>query len=381
MLADSASQGKRYGAPGPVDRPALSAAITGRLEGLERSKWHGAELTFRCPAPDHEDRNPSASWKPAAGVWCCHSKGCDQTHGGGALALAALLGIDVDPYRSAAPLPPERQSGAGPTKGADKGQRQPAPAGAGLQGKRPATLEALRRNPRNTVFEYQGADGQTVGLAVRVAHDDGGKHFNTWRPDGAGAWLPERIDGQYPPYRLPAVLDTTGPVYLAEGEKCADALAGVGLTGTTCIMGAGKAEHTDLSALKGRPVVILPDNDEPGAAHAKDVADKLQRIGAIVRVLPPFDPPATFKGKGYDVADWLADGGTAADLEALAKAAPESAAAVGGARRRKARPLPWSALARPPNYSPTTTAGPLPPSQRTATKRRTPSSRPASAAG
>ncbi|MBK7781509.1 MAG: hypothetical protein IPJ58_12215 [Ardenticatenia bacterium] len=173
------------------------------------------------------------------------------------------------------------------------------------------------------MFEYQDAAGHVVGLAVRVDHKDGGKHFNTWRPDGGGGWLAERISDQYPPYRLPAVLDSTGTVYLAEGEKCADVLAAVGLPGTSCIMGAGKAKETDLSALKGRPVVILPDNDEAGAAHAQDVAERLQGIAASVRVLAPFDPPDTFTGKGYDVADWLSDGHTAGELEALAAAAPE----------------------------------------------------------
>ena len=335
MIPEQAPERNPYGAPGPVDLVALSAAITPILEGLEGSKWQGAELTFRCPAPDHEDRRPSASWKPDGGrgdggLWTCHARHCEASHGGGgALALAALLRIDADAFRTAGALPapraaaPERRNGTGPTKGAPKGQRQPATAGAAPAAKRPQTLEALRRNPRNTVFEYQDADGQTVGLAVRVAHDDGGKHFNTWRPDGAGAWLPERIAGNYPPYRLPAILDTAGPVYLAEGEKCADALARVGLPGTSCIMGAGKVKETDLTPLQGRPVVILPDADDAGRAHAQDVAKGLQGIAASVRVLAPFTPPDTFTGKGYDVADWLADGGTAGELEALAKAAPE----------------------------------------------------------
>jgi AAA domain-containing protein len=69
--------------------------------------------------------------------------------------------------------------------------------------------------------------------------------------------------------------------------------------------------------LAGRSVVILPDNDEPGRAHAGGVARKLAGIAASVRILDlPGVPP-----KG-DVSDWLAAGGTAADLEELAKAAP-----------------------------------------------------------
>lgn len=319
MLADSAHERKRPGASGPVDLCALSAAITPILEGLERSKWHGAELTFRCPAPDHEDRNPSASWKPDDGVWCCH-KGTCGAHGG-ALDLARLLGLDVDRYRTAGALP-EPRNGSGPTNGAPKAERLPAAPARASEGKRPQTLEALRRRNGCTVYEYQDAEGQGVGLSIRVDQADGGKRFELWHA-AAGGWLPGRIDGEYPLYRLPAILTSSGAVYLAEGEQCADALAARGLTGTTCIMGAGKAKETDLSTLMGRPVVILPDNDEAGAAHAQDVATKLQRIAASVRVLAPFAPPATFTGKGYDVADYLEGGGTAADLEELAKAAPE----------------------------------------------------------
>ena len=271
MLADSAHERKRPGASGPVDPVALSAAITPILEGLERSRWHGAELSFRCPAPDHEDRNPSASWKPdggrgSGGVWHCH-KGTCGAHGG-ALDLASLLGIDVDPYRTAGALP-EIRNGSGPTNGAPKAERLPAAAGEAPQGKRPQTLEALRRRNGCTVYEYQDADGQGIGLSIRVNPADGGKRFELWRA-AAGGWLPGRLSGKYPLYRLPAVQRSTGPVYLVEGEKCADALADVGLTGTTCIMGAGKAKETDLTPLQGRPVVILPDADDAGRAHAQE---------------------------------------------------------------------------------------------------------------
>ena len=115
-----------YGAPGPVDLVALSAAITAHLVA-DGARQHGAELTFPCPAPDHEDSIPSASWKPdggrgEGGVWCCHARHCEGSHGGGgALALAALLGIDDDDFRTAGALPapraaaPERRNGSGPT--------------------------------------------------------------------------------------------------------------------------------------------------------------------------------------------------------------------------------------------------------------------------
>ncbi len=72
--------------------------------------------------------------------------------------------------------------------------------------------------------------------------------------------------------------------------------------------------------LRGRPVVILPDNDKTGEDHAQDIARKLTGIAASVCIVRlPGLPP-----KG-DVSDWLAAGGTAEELERLATEAPENA--------------------------------------------------------
>src|SRR5262249_7831974 len=67
---------------------------------------------------------------------------------------------------------------------------------------------------------------------------------------------------------------------------------------------------------RGADVVILPDNDEPGRKHAKQVAQALYGIAASIKVVElPGLPP-----KG-DVTDWIWDGGTREQLEALIEAA------------------------------------------------------------
>lgn len=309
MVPETAPAFNPGGHLGRVDLATLADAITTILERAGGT-WRGGQLIFPCPAPDHKDEHPSASWKPADGVWLCRTHDCQAQHGGGSLALARLLGIDADAYRRAdtSPKPlsaaPERRNGFDPAKG---------------QAGKTETLAQLQRKPGATVYRYQDAAGADVGLVLRVDGADS-KAIRQWKPAGGDRWQPGGIAGLWPLYRLPAILaaDPAASVYLAEGEKCADALAGVGLIGTSCVMGAGKAKRSDLAPLEGRSVVILPDNDKPGTDHAADVAARLQGIAARIRVLPPFKG-----GSHYDVADWLAAGGIAADLERIAAEAPD----------------------------------------------------------
>ena len=77
------------------------------------------------------------------------------------------------------------------------------------------------------------------------------------------------------PYRLPEVLEaqkTNQPIYIAEGEKCVEALRALGLTATTNSGGAGKWGNCGKYFQKGTSVVIVPDCDEPGRRHALEVA-------------------------------------------------------------------------------------------------------------
>src|SRR6185312_8711316 len=101
---------------------------------------------------------------------------------------------------------------------------------------------------------------------------------------------------------------------VCEGEKDADSLASVGALATCNPMGAGKWRTEYSEALTGRVVVILPDDDKPGRAHAAGVAADLLRVGCEVRIV---EIP-----KGKDASDWLAAGGTLADIQALASSQP-----------------------------------------------------------
>jgi hypothetical protein len=103
-------------------------------------------------------------------------------------------------------------------------------------------------------------------------------------------------------YRLPEILAAPAvkTVLWVEGEKAVDRLTELGFVATT-MGGASKAPDKAVKVLKGRRVVILPDNDEPGKKHALTVSRCLKAAGVqTVRVLNLPDLPP----KG-DVVDWL----------------------------------------------------------------------------
>ena len=93
-------------------------------------------------------------------------------------------------------------------------------------------------------------------------------------------------------YRLPELLASVSIVWLVEGEKDADSLASLGLTATTAAMGAGNWRTEYAESLRGRHVIIIPDNDEPGHKHGKAVSKALDGIAASVIILElPFGLP------------------------------------------------------------------------------------------
>jgi hypothetical protein len=179
----------------------------------------------------------------------------------------------------------------------------------------PAANGHVRRRQEVAAYDYTDARGEQLYQVVRSEPKD----FRCRRPDGAGGWT-WNLDGvRVVPYRLPELAEARR-VWVVEGEKDADQLAALGLTATCNHGGAGKwrPEHTAALVAAAVPeVVVVPDNDAPGLAHAKAVAERCRAAGLRVKILVlPGLPP-----KG-DVSDWLAAGHSVAELEALADTAP-----------------------------------------------------------
>ena len=160
------------------------------------------------------------------------------------------------------------------------------------------------------VYPYHNARGELLFEVVRFEP----KGFAQRRllKDGSYAWNLRGISPVL--YRLPEVITgiaNSQIIYIVEGEKDADNLCKLGFIATTNPMGAGKWRNAYTESLRGADVVIIPDNDDPGRAHAEGVAQNIYSVAARVRILPvPHDIS--------DVSAWIAAGATREVIEAAA---------------------------------------------------------------
>lgn len=178
-----------------------------------------------------------------------------------------------------------------------------------------STPQPSRRREVVATYPYRAADGSLLYEIQR--YDD--KSFAARRPLGHDAWAWGLGDVAPVLYHLAEIIaKPTKGVVAVEGEKDADRLADLGIIATTNPFGAGKWRAEYAEPLRGRRVVIIPDNDEPGRSHAADVARSLAGIASSVHLLELPDLPP----KG-DVSDWLGAGGTTDELLRLLYTAPE----------------------------------------------------------
>jgi 5S rRNA maturation endonuclease (ribonuclease M5) len=163
-------------------------------------------------------------------------------------------------------------------------------------------------------YDYYNSDG---ALSYQIQRYEP-KTFRQRRPDDKGGWVYSMTGVEAVPYNLPAIMQNPqAPIFVVEGEKCADALIELGLIATTNHGGSKNWKPELAQYFAGRNVIVLPDNDEAGQAHAdKVIAELYDTANKIKRLDLPNLPP-----KG-DVADWLAAGNGKSVLLELAKQAP-----------------------------------------------------------
>jgi AAA domain len=180
-----------------------------------------------------------------------------------------------------------------PNGGKDRPRRSEAELEAALL----ATINQQPAPPRNIVqsYYYNDEKGEPLYEVVRLEPKD----FRQRRPNGNGGWTWNLGDVRRVPYRLPELLQyPDATVFVCEGEKDADRVAGLGHCATT----AASSKWTDdcIAVLRGRDVIILEDNDEPGRKKAHDLAEALHGVAATIRIIHLSDLP-----EGGDVSDWL----------------------------------------------------------------------------
>ncbi|MCR4375478.1 MAG: hypothetical protein NUW22_11565 [Acidobacteria bacterium] len=170
-------------------------------------------------------------------------------------------------------------------------------------------------------YPYHDARGELIAEKQRRKP----KSFR-WRrpnPEAKGAWVYDLKGVTLGLYRLPELAGARR-VFVVEGEKAADRLWNIDLAGTCGYAGASKWSPEWSQALWAagcRELIVLPDNDRPGAAHAQVVA-------AITHAANADEPIAvkvvTLAGlpSGGDVFDWLEGGKSADDLITLVDTVP-----------------------------------------------------------
>jgi len=165
------------------------------------------------------------------------------------------------------------------------------------------------------IYDYKDGEGELFYQVVRYE----GKDFRQRRPDGAGGFIWNLEGVKRIIYNLPEIIKKPEkPIFIPEGEKNCNDLGKIGLLSTTNSGGAGKWRAEFNRYLRGRDVILLPDNDEKGYRHSRDIGNNLKGIAKSIRwlILPKLK-------KGNDVSDWLEQGGNLEEIFELLKIAPE----------------------------------------------------------
>lgn len=234
--------------------------ILSRLEGVH---GNGKQYSARCPA--HDDKRASLSVSVGEDgkiLFNCHA-GCT------AQEITRALGLSMeDLFQKSNDLP------------------------------------AVTRSPvkPHLVASYQYLSPEGVRYEKQRFSD---KSFRWRQPDGKGGW-------KYSRQGITPTLYGTGEnplpdrVYFVEGEKDVNSLKARNVAAVSPPDGAkSKWQPQYTEALKGRHVVILPDNDTPGRELAARAAAELHGKAASVKVLNLKKEFPELPEKG-DISDILA---------------------------------------------------------------------------
>jgi len=113
--------------------------------------------------------------------------------------------------------------------------------------------------------------------------------------------MPELFNKKRPLYNLKNIINSTSPILIVEGEKCANVSEKVlkNYTVTTWHGGAGSVHLTDWEVLKDKKVIVCPDADNTGL----DAALRIKKILPDAEILDVRDKP-----EKWDIADAINEG-------------------------------------------------------------------------
>lgn len=219
-----------------------------------RGRKSGAGWMARCPA--HDDSNPSLSLRSVDGKLLvhCHA-GCDQR---AVLAALKFRGLWPEPARQ-------------------KIDRIVA------------------------TYDYTDEFGELLYQMVRFEPKD----FRPRHPDGSGGWIWKKSRRQVL-YHLREVVEA--PIVICvEGERDVETLRAHGFVATTNAGGANTPwldQYTE--SLRGREVILIPDNDPPGRKRVLAIARALLGVAQRILILELIG--------AKDVTEWFENGHSEIEL-------------------------------------------------------------------
>jgi putative DNA primase/helicase len=157
-------------------------------------------------------------------------------------------------------------------------------------------------------YDYTDEAGDLLYQTVRFEP----KEFLPRFPDRICGWIWRKHPRQVL-FHLPEVLQSP-IVFIVEGERDVETLRSHGFVATTAAGGCQAPwSLTFTAALRGREVIIIPDNDAPGWKRAAVIARALLGAAAKIRVI---DLPKQHK----DITDWFQAGHSDCELIAMLEA-------------------------------------------------------------
>jgi hypothetical protein len=201
---------------------------------------------------------------------------------------------------------------------------------------------------RAVVAEYPYSDEAGTVLYVKVRFWP--KDFRQYvpLPDGGKQWNLNGVRRVL--YRLPEVkvaIAESRTVFVAEGEKDADALVAAGVVATCNTEGAWQPGQTPkwrkdyTEQLRGAMAAVVAHEDDPGMARAKHIVKELTGVAAHVRLVEPLS------GKdAYDhlQAGWHVDEFVEVFDQLQANESPSDDQAAAEAVKERFPRLDWHAL-------------------------------------
>ncbi len=168
---------------------------------------------------------------------------------------------------------------------------------------------------------YRDRNGSPIVRVQRTDDGQGGKTYRQQRWDAKSkGWVSgtagiDRAD--IPVYRyqeIQAAISNGEPIFITEGEGCADALWAMGLAATCNIGGSKKFAESDAADLKGASIVICPDRDKPGVEHAEAIAQFFPEASWLYAFPDSYWWQHLPPSQGLDIADWIEQGASREDI-------------------------------------------------------------------